>query len=248
MSMPMFAYNTWIDENTYMEELAKLHKLNPKLDIIDVLKREFDKLQSDVDYRSDLPGEGREWLLTELSGQIVALALELSDDLAAVCSSYLDTIENGDRLYIERLANWELGRGHSFYELVAGSTNESARAVGLNDVSTHEEQEAVRQRFAFIKDMRVRFWQWYTGYKHGQRATPIALIVRETSRPETKEWGLYLIPKTFRRDSGKIHTEDRFINTVGNIALFYRLAVECVALSTETRDRQYAKVFGCSLT
>jgi hypothetical protein len=48
------------DEDTYMEEMAKLHKLNPKLDVIEVLLREFQKLQSDSSYKSELPGERRD--------------------------------------------------------------------------------------------------------------------------------------------------------------------------------------------
>lgn len=97
--------------------------------------------------------------------------------------------------------------------------------------------------------MRDNFWHWYTGYKHGQCATPIVLTMSVLGTEPKQEWGLYLIPKPLRRDTAakKVHTEDRFINTADNVRLFYNLTVECVGLSLETRGRQYLKVFGYPL-
>ncbi|MGA2971555.1 MAG: hypothetical protein ABSE39_02895 [Candidatus Bathyarchaeia archaeon] len=248
--MPMFTYNAWVDEETFMDEMAKLHKLNPKLDVIDVLWHECNELKSDPNYKSYLPGEGRKWLLAELSGQIVALSLELSDDLAAVCSAYLESVAEKNKLVIEKIAKWKTGKGHAFYDSVANNAKKATQAVGLDDTSvTSSEQEELRQRFVRIKYMRTKFWKWYTGYKHGQYATPIALIVTKEDATQAQEWGLYLVPCPLKRDSkGKIHTEDRFINTVDNVDLFRNLAMECVSLSIQTRDRQYPKVFGHSLS
>lgn len=107
-----------------------------------------------------------------------------------------------------------------------------------------QEKEGVRQRFLQIKKMRDLFWKWYTGYKHGQYATPI-VITAESSGQKLQEWGLYLVPKPLRSDgAGKVHTEDRFINTVGNINRFAVLAEEVVRLWMEVRERQYSKIFG----
>src|SRR5208282_1582967 len=244
--MPIISYDSWVNEDTYMDEMAKLHKLNPKLDIIAVLKQEFDELHTKPDYRSDLPGEGKKWLLTECSAQIVALSLELTDDLAAVCWSYLETIACGDILFIQRLANWKLKQGHKFYNEVANNPTEAARAVGLDIASTPSaEQESIRQRFAWINDKRDKFWPYYQGYKHGQRATPIVLTMSKAGTTTAQEWGLYHIPQTFRRDptNRTINSENQFINTVDNIAWFCKLATECVNLSNETKGRQYPKVF-----
>jgi hypothetical protein len=248
--MPMFAYNAWVDEEMFMDEMAKLHKLSPKLDVIDVLWHECNELKSNPVYKSDLPGEGRKWLLVELSGQIVALSLELSDDLAAVCSAYLESVTDKNKLVIEKIANWELGEGHAFYDRVVNDVKETAQAVGLDDTSIpSSELEKLRQRFIWIRDMRTKFWKWYTGYKHGQYATPIALTISKEGATQAQEWGLYLVPRPLKRDSkGKIHTEDRFINTVDNVDLFRRLAIECVSLSIQVRDRQYPRVFEHPLT
>lgn len=245
--MSAIDYNTWVDEDTYMEEMAKMHKLDPKLQVIEVLLHEFQQLQSDQNYKPEFPSEVRRWRLAEYSGQIVALSMELTDDLAAVCTAYLETLANKDKAFIERIANFELGEGHKFYEAVANNVAEAARAIGLDPSSSSSaEQENVRLKFAQIKDMRKKFWHWYTGYKHGQYATPIVLTIRDQEKELKQEWGFYLIPRPLRRDTvaKKVHTEDKFINTVDNVALFYSLAVECVSLAIQTRDRQFPKVFG----
>jgi hypothetical protein len=249
--MPIISYDTWVEEDTYLDELAKLHKLGPKLDVIIVLKQEFDNLQS-PQYKPELEaGEKKKWLCAELSAHIVALSLELTDDLAAVCWSYLQTIANGDKLFIQLLANWKLEQGHKFYAKVANDPKEAARAIG-EDASTTAAQENTRQRFAWIKGMRDQFWSCYQGYKHAQRATPIVLTMSKDGTTTTQEWGLYHIPQTFKRKSenGKqmIHSEKRFINTVRDVGSFCNLASTCVDLADTTKVNQYPKVFNHPLT
>jgi hypothetical protein len=245
--MPVFEYNAWVDEDTYMEEMAKLHKLNPKLDVIEVLFREFQRLQSDSSYRSELVGESRQWLLAEYSVQVVALSMELTVDLAAVCSAYMKTVFK-DKSFIEQVSRFTARQAVEFYDSVAKDPSQATVAVGLNPASTTaQEQEEVRQRFVRIKDMRDKFWNWYIGYKHNQFATPIALTMNAQEMEQRQQWGLYLVPRPLRRRGSlrkEVNTGDGFIETVDNIDQFYNLAVECVGLSVETRDRQFRKVFG----
>jgi len=245
--MPVIRYNDWFDEFSYLDEMARMHKLSPKLSVVELLWTEFKRIESDSDYRPELNDEGRKWTLVELSGQIVALSMELSDDLAAVCLSYLDTITRRDTRFIKRIANFRLGRGHRFYERASSDADYAAEASGLNPLLTSQSQkEEIRKRFVSIKEMRERFWKWYTGYKHGQSATPIVITATDSEGKSVQEWGLYLIPKRFKRDKthpNQIHTQDLFINTVGNAAHFVNLARLSVALWTDVRNRQYPKVF-----
>jgi hypothetical protein len=245
--MPVIPYNDWVDEDEYMTEMARMHKLQPKLDVIDILRQEFAELQSNPGYRSEYVMERRQWLMAAISSQIVALSLELTDDLAAVCVAYLETIKLGDKAFIEHLSTFTPKEGHQFYETVVRDRNEAAKAIGLEvESAPAHEVENVRQKFAEIKDMRDKFWDYYIGYKHGQFATPIALTFSEPGVVSKRKWGLYLIPRPFRRDitAGRVHTEDRFMNTVDNLGSFYKMAVECVSLSIQARDRQYPKIYG----
>ncbi len=245
--MSALPYNAWVEEDKYMLEMARMHKLQPKLDVIDVLRHEFEEFKSNANYKPQYIKERRQWLMAELSAQIVALSLELTDDLAAVCLVYLETLNHGDKAFIEHLSTFTSKQGHRFYEAVSKDAIQAANAVGLNPESTAaHEIEIVRQKFAEIKSMRDKFWDWYIGYKHGQFATPMVLTFSTPGSEPKQEWGLYLIPRPFTRDktTGKLHTEDRFINTVDNMGMFYKMAMESVSLSIETRDRQYPKIFG----
>jgi hypothetical protein len=245
--VPVIPYNDWVDEDKYMVEMARMHKLQPKLDVIDILRQEFAELQSNPNHKPEYIGERRQWLLATLSVQIVALSLELTDDLAAVCMGYMETLKNGDKAFIEHLSKFGPGEGHRFYEAVTKFRNEAARAVGLDpERAPPYEIDIVTQRFSEIKDIRDKFWDWYIGYKHGQFATPIALTFSARGFEPKQEWGLYLIPRPFRRDNAtrRVHSEDRFINTVDNLGVFYKIAVQCVSLSIQTRDRQYPKIYG----
>ncbi len=246
----MIPYNTWFDEDSYLDEMARAHKLSPKKEIVDVLYREFQKIQSDPKYRPELNTEFRNWQLAQLSGQIVALAMELTDDLAAVCDAYLIARGHGDKRVVEHLANYRMGSGRKFYAKASIDSDFATRAVGLDPTLIPEDQkEKTRMRFNRIQEFREKFWKWYIGYKHAQFATPIVIIAKTPDGKEIQEWGLYLIPKDLQRDQAKkmIHTGDMFINTVGNVDLFVKLAEECVSLWTETRNRQYPVVFHRSI-
>jgi len=237
--MSAIGYNAWVEEDVYMEGMARMHKLDPKLHIIETLLKEFQRLK-DMDETS-MPAVQRQWGLAELSGQIVALALELTDDLAAVCTSYLKCIRNHDMRFIEWVSKFNEGR--EFYETLSKDPSYACEAIGL-DKSSEAEAQAIEERFRWIGDMRNQFWRWYTGYKHGQYATPIVLTMKTQEGELRQEWGLYLIPRPLRRQGNEVHTGDRFINTVDNLGIFRKLAMECVSLSIEARDRQYPKVFG----
>lgn len=243
--MPVIPYNAWCDEDIYMDEMARMHKLTPKLDIIKILRKQFELTKTNQQLTAE-----QQWLLTYLSGQIVALSMELTDDLAAVCLAYLKSLSKHDRRVIEYISKMSMGKGHKFYENTSNNPDYASKAIGL-DITTcsQPQKENIRQKFTKIKQLRKDFWHWYNGYKHGQYATPIVITATNSQGKKIQEWGLYLVPRNFQRDiaRGKVHTEDRFINTVGNVDLFVNLAEEAVQLWVETRNRQYPKVFNRTL-
>ncbi len=234
--------NGWCDENIYLDEMARAHKLTPKLEVIHSLKEEFDRIKKDPTYKSNLTKEERQWLLVALSGQIFALSMELTDDLAFVCAAYLRSIANSDRKVVEYIASSARQDAQDFYQNVATSCDVAIEAVGLDQTKcTWVEKEKYKGLFNEIRGLRNHFWRWYNGYKHGQYATP---IVVDVGTPQEK-WGLYRIPRELRRLNGKVHVmgEESFIDTVTFVDEFVKLAETSVALWTEIRNRQYPKLF-----
>ena len=189
-------------------------------------------------------------MIAELSAQVVALTMELTDDLAAVCCAYTETLKEGDKAFIEHLSNFgrgQRGQGRRFYQTVTRDRNEAAKAVGLNTESTPAyEVDALVEKFLAIKQMRDRFWDYYIGYKHGQFATPMVLTFQMPGAEPERQRGLYMIPRPMARDkAGRLHTGDRFASIdASNLSKIYSVAVTCDSLATETRDRQYPKIYG----
>jgi len=233
-------YDSPCEESVYRSEMAKMHKLSPKLDVIRRLRAEMAGLQTDSGYVPDVKGEQREWLILHLSAQIFALALELTDDLAAVCKSYMDAVREKDTNVIERIAKFGHGEGHEFYKEASSNAQYAADALGL-DASDPNAKEWARINFERIHEARKLWWKWYTGYKHAQYATPVALTRTDTSE---KKWGLYLIQKTAEKpEAGKVHTRDLFIDTVMYSDEFIKMAELCVSLWSQTVSAQLPKVF-----
>jgi len=242
--MPMFPFNDWCDEAIYQDEMARMHKITPKQDVIDSLYDEFKRISNDPSYKPQLTKEQRHWLLVALSGQIVALSMELTDDLAFVCEAYLKSIKNRDKKVVEYIANLERQDAQDFFVRVARNITEAVEAVGLDPTACSSDQnDRYRSLFEQIQEVRDHFWPWYNGYKHGQYATPIMV----GGGTPLEKWGLYLIPKKLERDAlNRVHTKgkERFIDTVRFVDEFVKLAQIAVQLWDETRKRQYPKVFG----
>ena len=208
-------FNDWCDEEYFYEEMAKMHKINPKLDIIQVLFDQFQKIQSDKSYRPlklDITEAERNWLLVELSAQIVALSMELTDDLAFVCEGYLKALRDGDKKVVTNIAGLQRSDAEAFYQRVSQSAEEATLALGLDPSNaSQQDKESNRKVFAGIRKNREQFWKFYNAYKHGQYATPIVVGNNGGQR-----WGLYRIPDRPKIRDGKLHTEgeERFIDTV----------------------------------
>jgi hypothetical protein len=235
----LIPYNSVCKESEYLFEMAKMHKLSPKLDVIRRLRHEMDQLQTESEYAPDIKGEPRDWLILHLSAQIFALALELTEDLAAVCKSYMDTIEKKDTRVIERIAKFDLGEADKFYKRAASDAQYAAAALGLG-----APDDDARKTFQQIREARTKWRAWYIGYKHQQFATPVTLSGTDSKGNSVKKWGLYLIPKNpDKPQPDQIHTGDRFIDTVTYVDVFIKIAETCVQLWSQTVGAQLPRVF-----
>jgi len=236
-----------LEENRYYLEMATGHKLTPKLEAVIMLRSHLDRLIDDWEYRPELGEDDRKWASIGPTGQIFALSMELTDDLAFVCDGYLKCIANHDKKLVEYIANASREDAVRFYDQISGDSDAALEAVGLDPSDSSDfDKSRYSSEFSYIREMRLRHWQWYNGYKHGQYATPM-VVVPGGEPGLRRKWGLYLIPKRPLRDSsGMINLEGktRFLETVWGVDQFVDLAQIAVCLWAEVRDRQYVKVFG----
>ena len=234
-----------VDEGRYYLNLAASHKLTPKLEVIIMLRSHLDRLIDDWDYRPELGEDDRKWASIGPTGQIFALSMELTDDLAFVCESYLTCIANGDKKYVEYIANATRDDAVRFYERTCKNTEVALEAMGLDPASASPHDKLRFLDFVHIREMRINNWQWYNGYKHGQYATPMVVMPEELGA--RRKWGLYLIPKRPVKDANNmidIEPDARFLETVWGVDQFVDLAQTAVRLWAEIRNRQFVKIFG----
>jgi hypothetical protein len=131
-------FDGWVDRDYYLEEMAKMHKINPKLDVIQLLNDQVTRL-NDESYAPlgvRLERAVWQWLRGELSAQIVALSLELTDDLAAVCEAYLKALAAGEKSVVLHVANFERADGDEFYKRVSSDGDQAVIALGLDAPET----------------------------------------------------------------------------------------------------------------
>jgi len=236
-----------VEEDRYYREMAAGHKLTTKLEVVIMLRSHLDRIINDPKYRPELGEDDRKWASIGPTGQIFALSMELTDDLAFVCDGYLKCIANHDKKLVEYIANASRMDAVRFYDQISGNSDAALEAVGLDPLdSSDSDRLRYSSEFSHIREMRLKHWQWYNGYKHGQYATPM-VAVPEGEAGLRRKWGLYLIPRRPLRDSsGMVNPEGetRFLDTVWGVDQFVDLAQIAVRLWAEVRDRQYVKVFG----
>ncbi len=228
-------YDALCKESDYLFEMAKMHKLSPKRDVIRRLRWEMKELQTNPQFLPESKDADRNWLILYVSAQIFALAMELTDDLVAVCKAYMTK----DEKIIERIANFPRvrGEGHEFYKQASADPSYAGQAMGV-DASDSSACEAARKSFEDIRNARSKYdwWKWYTGWKHAQRAIPVVL--------SGGRWGLYNVPKKLnRRSPDMVHTGNQFIDTVRFVEDFVNLAENCITIWQQVLSNKFRRNF-----
>jgi len=246
--MPGFSTNTWYSFSEYSETVCQLYDLFPKLNVILILKESFDKALNDPNFLEsklgDLNDERRQRLRIHVSMQILSLTVELTEDLAAICHAYQQSIKKGNKRVPEYLRNFR--KPDKFYKEASEDIRFAAEAVGYDPIRDVQKSLGVQNIFRQIRDFRKKYNHWYNSYKHGQRTIPMAISV-STEPPEKRiHWGLYVIPKDFIEKDDKIFTggiESLLISTE-EVDEYIRIAKGIVQLWIDVRGIQFPKVFG----
>jgi hypothetical protein len=209
-----------------------------------MLKDIFDKAATDPDFKpeklGDLSDERRQRLRVHVSMQILSLSVELTEDLAAICSAYAQAREKSNKRVPEYLRDYQNPDG--FYKKASSDIRFAARACGYDAITDVEQAMKVQLIFQQIQAFRNKYKDWYNGYKHGQRTIPLAI----SFPPDTqkKHWGLYKIPKPFIEERNRIFIEASFLISPQAVGEFINMAGGIVQLWIDVRAIQYPKIFG----
>lgn len=245
--MPIFTTGRWYDFDEYAEIICQLHDLTPKMNIISMLKEIFDKAGVDPDFKptelGGLSDERRQRLRVHVSMQILSLCVELTEDVAAICSAYSEAREKGNKRVPEYLRDFR--NPDAFYEEASRDIRFAAKACSYDAIAEVDRALSVLPIFQQIHVFRIKYKDWYNGYKHGQRTIPLAVSFPEDS--QTQHWGLYKIPKPFIEQSNKFFVEASFLISPDGVDEFIRMARGVVQLWIDVRAIQYPHVFGHSI-
>jgi len=240
--MPGFSSNTWYQFSEYSEIICQVHDLFPKLNVIMILKDSFDRVMNDVNFfqeLGDLTDERRKRFRIHISMQILSLTVELTEDLAAICDAYRNSVKKGNKRVPEYLRNFR--NPDQFYRKASTDIRFAAESVGYDPIKDVQNALKVQNIFRQIRDFREKYRFWYNSYKHGQRTIPMAI-----SLDHDIHWGLYVIPKEFVETDDKVFTggtESLLISTE-EVDKYTRIANGVVQLWIDVRKIQFPKVFG----
>lgn len=241
MEMPGFSSSTWTPFSDYSEIICQLHDLSPKLSIVNLLKDDFQKTSTDASFRAselgNLEDQRRHKLRIHISMQILALTVELADDLAAFCSAYFKAIRGKDKRVPQYLRDFK--GADQFYKKASENIIFAAEVCGYDPIKDINQAIGIQSIFKQIHEFREKYKFWYNGYKHGQRTIPIAISFAPGS--EVK-WGLYMIPREFLEKNDQIFLQESFLISTEEVERYVGIAQGIVRLWFDIRNIQFPKV------
>jgi hypothetical protein len=243
-----------MSKDDWSKEICEMHKIDAKLYVANVLHNSFVDSGKDVDKLEFKEYANKQSLRSHISCQIMSLAFELTEDLAAICFSYEKAVRLKTKNVPEYLRDFgdvqkkqkgdDVGNPSSFYEKVTKNIIEVARMTGLDPVKDANQTLAYREVFKGIKEFRDVFDDYYQGFKHGQRTMAMYLWPSNVvASKENMKFVFYRIPQELEELNGQVfpemdaadafENEVKFMNLIGTIAKMY----------SEVRGRQFPKVF-----
>lgn len=135
--------------------------------------------------------------------QIISLACELTENLAAICYAYAEAIDHGVQYFPLLIRDFGMpgttlknsydakvidighANAHRFYEDIVTIPNMLKRYVGNLSMTTTE-ISTFQGKFRALSDFRDRFDRWYNKYKHAHATIPV--IVEGTIAGQPFKW------------------------------------------------------------
>jgi len=81
-------FNTWMPKDDWSKQICEMHQIDPKIRITQILHNNFIELGKDLANLEFNDYVQRQTLRTNIAVQILSIAFELTEDLAATSFSY----------------------------------------------------------------------------------------------------------------------------------------------------------------
>jgi len=240
-----------MEKDEWSKQICQMHRIEPKLNIIKILHDNFIQNAKDLEKLDLQEFENKQTLRMNIALQILSLTFELTEDLAAICFSYNEAIENKNKNVPEYLRDFgdphkgaNVGKPNEFYEKVSNEIKYASLMVGLDPVKDLQKVLAFISYFNYFKDFRIKYDDWYQGYKHGQRTLGLYVwpIAAKADKDNIK-FIVYRIPQKFENIDKTIFVRSDFIDVITEEEKIYQIAVDSTRAYSEIVSRQYKKVF-----
>lgn len=177
-------FMSWMKKDDWSKQICEMHQIEAKLRIADILNDNFISLGKALEGLEFNEFASKQTLRQNIAIQISSVCFELSEDLAATCFSYSKAIKNKTKNVPEFLRDFgdtdgkkssEVGNPNLFYKTASKEICFAAEMAGLDPIIDVTRAIIFQSFFKVISDFRLKFDDWYQGYKHGQHTLPIFL-------------------------------------------------------------------------
>lgn len=116
-------FNSWMKKEDWSKEICAMHQVESKFNVAEILHESFEEKGKDLD---KLPFDDltqRQMNRVSITCQMLSIAFELTEDLAATCFSYAKAIKNNNVNVAEYLRDFGIpekkdsGNPKVFYDL-----------------------------------------------------------------------------------------------------------------------------------
>lgn len=243
-------FNSWMKKEDWSQEICAMHQVESKLNIAQILHESFTEKGKELEKLSLEELTQKQMLRVSIACQMLSIAFELSEDIAATCFSYAKAIKNNTKDIAEYLRDFGIpnktdsGSPKTFYESASKDIAFAADMIGVDPIANLPETIFAFNFFRNIKNFRQQYDDWYQGFKHGQRT--MAIHVYPANADPTKEnatFLLYHIPQSIQEIKGQIFVEADFVDVLKDEPNFFKIIQQIVETWKQIKNHQYSRVF-----
>ena len=159
--------------------------------------------------------------------QIISLAYELTENLAAICYAYAEAIDHGvqyfpllirdyglpkptlKKNYDANIIDVDCASARRFYDDVVANPDVLKRYIGEVSIA-NADLDAFTDKFRRLLDFRNRFDRWYNKYKHAHATIPVS--VGGTTAGVPFEWHIiHRVPDYLTRFDSQVEIKEQVL-------------------------------------
>lgn len=233
----------WMRKDDWSKQICEVHQIEAKQRIAYILHNSFTKEgEGVVDELTVDEYTSKQTLRTNIALQILSVCYELTEDLAATCASYAKALTAGNKNVPEYLRDF--GNPGDFYTKASKEICYAADMSGLDPITDVVAVVGIKDLFNKITNFRTKYYDWYQGYKHGQRTIPMyAWPTNEAPTTKNVKAIVYRIPIALQVKGDSVFTELDFLDAITDESTFINLIDEIVVAWQNIKQRQFNKLF-----